>query len=447
VLAGALRLPFQVDVLAPPFAAPLLPVPPVVAPPFVPPPLDPPPFVPPPVDPPPFVPPPVEPPPVEPPPVGPPPQRDTVPPETAITDGPSGMSDSAAASFAFAADEPGATFECRVDAAAFAACAPPFTTAELPDGAHAFEVRARDPAGNADASPARRAFVSDTAVPDTRIDSGPGALTGDASPTFVFSSSEPGAAFQCRVDAAPFAACAMPFTTAVLADGAHSFDVRAVDAAGNADPSPAGRGFTSDTAAPDTTIDSGPAGRTTDLTPSFGFSSTEPGSSFECRVDAAAFAACSAPFTTRARGRHAFEVRATDAAGNHDPSPARRSFRSLLRIRSKIGHVWAYSSRFTTVVRLLVKGVPTGARVKVRCSGRGCPFGRRTIRPDRRRRARATALFGGARLLPGTVVEVRVTAPEAIGRVGRFRIRSGAVPRLRELCLQPGNRKPSRCTA
>ncbi len=85
-----------------------------------------------------------------------------------------------------------------------------------------------------------------------------------------------------------------------------------------------------DTIAPDTTIDSGPAEASTILshTPSFGFSSDDPPSSFQCSVDGDAFAACASPQTTvtLSAGAHSFSVRATDAAGNVDPTPASRTF-------------------------------------------------------------------------------------------------------------------------
>ena len=83
-----------------------------------------------------------------------------------------------------------------------------------------------------------------------------------------------------------------------------------------------------DTTAPETTITDGPSGVTSDDTPTFAFSSSEAGSSFECRVDGAAFAPCSSPYTAAAlaAGPHTFDVRARDAAGNEDASPARRSF-------------------------------------------------------------------------------------------------------------------------
>ena len=371
----------------------------------------------------------------------------TTPPDTSIASGPPGVTNDRSPSFGLGADEPGASFECRVDDAPFADCGQTFTTADLDDGPRVFEARATDPAGNTDPTPASRAVTIDTVAPDTRIDAGVAGLSRQAAQSFGFSATEPGSSFECRIDGAAFAACATPHATAPLPDGPHVFEVRAVDPAGNSDPTAAARGFAIDTTPPDTTIVSGPAGFTTDRRPAFGFTASEPGATFECRVDADAFALCAAPFTARprARGPHRAEVRATDAAGNVDPTPAARSFTTLLRIRSGISHVWRAGPRSTTVVRLVVKDVPAGGRVGVRCRGAGCPFGRTSVRPDRRRRARITGRFRGASLGPGAVVEVRITARFAIGKVGRFRIRSGAVPRHTELCLAPGASKPVGC--
>jgi hypothetical protein len=92
-----------------------------------------------------------------------------------------------------------------------------------------------------------------------------------------------------------------------------------------------------DVLAPQTTITGGPAeGSTTnDSTPTFTFSSSEAGSTFECRVDSEPFAACSSPGpgltgsdTTAALsdGSHTFAVRATDAASNFDGTPDSRTF-------------------------------------------------------------------------------------------------------------------------
>ena len=88
----------------------------------------------------------------------------------------------------------------------------------------------------------------ETVPPDTTITSGPPAATNDPTPTFSFSSSEEGSTFECKVDSGPYGACSSPSTTAHLADGSHTFYVRAMDAVGNFDPTPATRTFTVRTA-------------------------------------------------------------------------------------------------------------------------------------------------------------------------------------------------------
>ena len=55
--------------------------------------------------------------------------------------------------------------------------------------------------------------------------------------------------------------------------------------------------FSADMTPPETTIDSGPSGLTNDPTPSFTFSSSAAGSSFECKIDTGAFSPCSSPKT------------------------------------------------------------------------------------------------------------------------------------------------------
>jgi hypothetical protein len=94
-----------------------------------------------------------------------------------------------------------------------------------------------------------RRFV-DTTPPDTTTSGGPSGPTKDSTPTYHFASNEAGATFMCRIDSAAYAPCTSPHTTAPLANGSHNFYVRAVDAAGNSDPTPASRSFKVDTHAP-----------------------------------------------------------------------------------------------------------------------------------------------------------------------------------------------------
>ena len=87
---------------------------------------------------------------------------------------------------------------------------------------------------------------ADCTPPGTTIDAGPIGPTNDSTPTFSFSS-EAGSTFECALDGLTFQVCDDPFTAGELADGTHSFAVRAVDEVGNVDASPAESQFLVDT--------------------------------------------------------------------------------------------------------------------------------------------------------------------------------------------------------
>ncbi|MBK5231972.1 MAG: CSLREA domain-containing protein [Thermoleophilia bacterium] len=91
-----------------------------------------------------------------------------------------------------------------------------------------------------------------------------------------------------------------------------------------------GAASSADTTAPNTTITSGPAdgSRTKDSTPTLNFSATEPGSTFQCKLDEGSFNACTSPKTLAvlSDGSHTFSVEASDPTGNTDASPASRNF-------------------------------------------------------------------------------------------------------------------------
>jgi hypothetical protein len=72
---------------------------------------------------------------------------------------------STTAAFEFVASEPGARFECRLDGGAWLTCTSPRSYANVPIGPHVFEVRAIDPAGNVDPTPAQHPWTVETPPP------------------------------------------------------------------------------------------------------------------------------------------------------------------------------------------------------------------------------------------------------------------------------------------
>jgi hypothetical protein len=253
---------------------------------------------------------------------------DTAAPQTHIDAGPDAATPSRTASFTYSGDALGGTgiarYECQLDDAAWGVCAGSYSN--LGDGEHRFQVRAIDAAGNADDTPATHAWTVDTAAPDTELTRAPDSATADRTAAFEYRGLALGgtdiARFECRLDGAAWGDC---HDYAGLADGRHAFEVRAVDAAGNIDATPASHAWTVDTVAPQTTIGSGPDAVTASRMGSFTYSGDPLGGTaiagYECRLDDGAWDAC-ANYNDLAAGEHRFQVRAVDAAGNADDTPA-----------------------------------------------------------------------------------------------------------------------------
>ncbi len=84
-----------------------------------------------------------------------------------------------------------------------------------------------------------------------------------------------------------------------------------------------------DTDPPQTKITKGAPNKTDETKLKFKFTSSEPGSTFECKLDKKKFKACTSPRKVKHLdgGKHKFKVIATDAAGNTDPTAAKDKFK------------------------------------------------------------------------------------------------------------------------
>ena len=176
-----------------------------------------------------------------------------MPPQTSIGSGPEGPTAQRDVSFTFESSKPGSNFRCTLDGPGGAAgtetgCSSPASYGGLADGTYTFAVRAIDAEGNADPEAAMRSFTVDTTPPDTSIASGPAATTRSTDATVSFSSPQPDAHFECRLDSGGWAGCTSPASYTELAGGSHTFDVRAIDPVGNADTSPASHSWSVDLA-------------------------------------------------------------------------------------------------------------------------------------------------------------------------------------------------------
>ncbi|MBX7100183.1 MAG: DUF11 domain-containing protein, partial [Myxococcaceae bacterium] len=167
--------------------------------------------------------------------------------------------------------------------------------------------------------------VRDATPPDTGFLSTPPATTSSTMAAFTFTTTQTPSTFQCRLEqTGAFAACTNPVTF-TLAQGQHVLEVRAIDAAGNVDPTPASYTWVIDTSAPAAPSIAAPAAGSSvsDTTPTVS-GSAEAGSTVTVRIDGAV--ACTAVATggvfscdvspALVEGQHTARANATDAAGN-----------------------------------------------------------------------------------------------------------------------------------
>ncbi|MDQ6642786.1 MAG: PQQ-binding-like beta-propeller repeat protein, partial [Actinomycetota bacterium] len=338
----------------------------------------------------------------------------------------------------FASDEARSTFSCKVDHGAYRPCASPYVLSGLRSGKHALSVRAIDPAGNQDASPATRVLtVAPTAPAGTLFSDdfesgdlsrwavtikGDGtaqaqsavARSGSYAASFTTTATSGSTAYArtslvsavgdvtvaaaVRVDNQGASGGNVPLlrvlddsaarlvnvyrlnqsgqvwvqyggayyktgsvlplsswasvsmrvaggTVEVSLDGARVYSSTSASLApvrtvqlGNDSPGQAGslavddltvKATGADTTPPETTITSAPAGTISGGAASVSFTSSESGT-FQCSIDGAAYSTCTSPqaYSGLANGSHAFSVRAVDNAGNVDPSPATASWTS-----------------------------------------------------------------------------------------------------------------------
>jgi hypothetical protein len=252
-----------------------------------------------------------------------------------------------------------------------------------------------------------------------------------------------------------------------LGDGAYVFAVEATDAVGNA--AQIARSFAIDSTAPVSSIVSGvgDGGTTTATSLTWDFAASELGVTYACRVYPAAltpgaFAPCSGPSSHTAAGFspgvYSFEVRATDAVGNVEATPLKRTFTVLapailaarpnptgdgIRILVRLTFAFANSTKKSTkLTSLVLKDVPPGSTVTASCR-KSCA--RKSFKKTRASGTVSLKPLLSKPLKVGTLITITVSKPGAISAVKILKIRPRKSPTITTRCQPEGATKPSTC--
>jgi len=250
--------------------------------------------------------------------------------DTAINGGPSNGSTSGPNVSFLYSTVAGIAYDCAIDGSGFFDCGSnPFSAFNgLTTGQHTFQVRAKN-GGYFDHVPAVRTWTVDATPPETSVASGPPTLTKAKTAQIHFNSSEGGSSFQCSLDGAAASACTSPLNLTGLGLGTHLLTVVATDQYGNVDGTAATFSWTVDFAPPNTRLTKSPPANTKARKAAFKFNSTEPNSTFQCKLDKGAYKPCVSgkSYKNLKKGKHTFRVRAIDKAGNVDASPIVKTWR------------------------------------------------------------------------------------------------------------------------
>lgn len=236
------------------------------------------------------------------------------------------------------------------DASGFTVDSATQITATSPAGAAgAVDVTVQTPSGTSATSVADQfTYVAAPATPT--ITSSPASLSNSSNATFQFSLASGTA--ECAIDGGAFSACTSPRSYTGLADGSHTFQVKAVNSGVYS--SAASYSWTVDTTAPAAPAVTSPANASTRGVSQKGVSGTaEANSTVTVYLDGSAdgtttadgSGAWSYTLTALTAASHTVKARATDAAGNTSSDSATNTFTAVAALAA----TQAVSSISTTV--------------------------------------------------------------------------------------------------
>ncbi len=329
--------------------------------------------------------------------------KDKIRPTTTLTASVGTLSNAPRAGFEFDSNESPVTFQCVLDESAttqapaegssqWQDCAASYLTRVLTDGTYTLWARAKDVAGNVDNNPRHHTWTVDLTRPDTRLTGTlPAAVNNADSVVFTFQSEPVGDAsdFECSLNGVDFDECESGDSFPTPGDdAAFSFLVRARDAAGNVDPTPATHSWWKDKIRPTTTLTASVGTLSNAPRAGFEFDSNESPVTFQCVLDESAttqapaegssqWQDCAASYLTRVLtdGTYTLWARAKDVAGNVDNNPRHHTWTvDLTRPDTRLTGTLPAAVNNADSVVFTFQSEPVGDASDFECSLNGVDF-------------------------------------------------------------------------
>jgi hypothetical protein len=145
-------------------------------------------------------------------------------------------------------------------------------------------------------------------------------------------------------------------------------------------------------------------------------------------------------------GNAAIRPGAVDVPGDGIDQDCKDGDAAFPVVKASVRWVWAVLGGLTRATRFRVSDLAPGSVVKVSCKGRGCPFKSKQGKPSAKGVVDVKKLLKGRKLKTGNMFEVRISAPGTITKVITFRMRKGKLPTGGKVtCQAPGAAKPTAC--
>lgn len=239
-----------------------------------------------------------------------------VPPTAVITEAPSGTVASNDVQVSFTSDDPDATYECQVDDGGWSSCTSPLAL-QLADGTHVVAVRATGTTTGQGPVATTEPFTIDVPGPTATFDVEPPRRV-EGPIVLEFSSTDPEATFECRVNSEQWLPCTSP-ASFDLPNGNHVIMVRATSPLTGTGTNMNTGSITVALSGPRVVIESAPSGTVEPDEAVLAFSSPDSDGvdHYECSVDNGAWSPCSSPASfALADGEHVLSVRAVGKRRN-----------------------------------------------------------------------------------------------------------------------------------